>query len=152
MINALFLYRAAEDYARVQNGEDRRQHGSASLLRALSDSKGTEVDIPTVLQNAFFTNFPRLAEQAETLLALPQISPLDRSTAENFLSDFYKPSNAPYNYDFFLLSKHALSKVYERYVTLMDHDPEAERQTYFIPLCHWKRKLGRRELPTLFSS
>jgi type I restriction-modification system DNA methylase subunit len=48
------------------------------------------------------------------------------------LGDFYRPSFSAYDFNFALMSKHALSRIYERYVTLLEFD-EDDRQLSFIP-------------------
>jgi len=48
------------------------------------------------------------------------------------LASFYKSRNIPYPYDFAIMSKHALSRIYEHYVSLLRFDEE-DQQLYFIP-------------------
>jgi SAM-dependent methyltransferase len=51
--------------------------------------------------------------------ALSVFDTLTRETIQALLSDFYQNRFAPYSYDFSLISKHALSRIYEHYVSLL---------------------------------
>ena len=48
------------------------------------------------------------------------------------MRDFYAPRESPYEFDFALMSKHALSRIYERYVTLLQQDETSVDQLSFI--------------------
>ncbi|TET12539.1 MAG: SAM-dependent DNA methyltransferase, partial [Candidatus Thorarchaeota archaeon] len=52
---------------------------------------------------------------------------MDRETVSALLSDFYRNKYVPYEYDFSLMSKHALSRIYERYVSILrlEESPQA---------------------------
>lgn len=58
---------------------------------------------------------------------------MDLSTAIDLTRDFYRPVAAEYPFNFALMSKHALSKIYERYVAILDFDEEKSRQTSLFP-------------------
>jgi methylase of polypeptide subunit release factors len=51
---------------------------------------------------------------------------LDRDTVHSLLFEFYENRFAPYRYDFAVISKHALSRVYEQYVSLLRQDDSAQ--------------------------
>jgi type I restriction-modification system DNA methylase subunit len=54
-------------------------------------------------------------------------SNLDFIDAYQLISDFYNNKYAPYyNYDFSLISKHALSNIYEHYVTLLRYEESSQ--------------------------
>jgi transposase len=58
---------------------------------------------------------------------------VDRATAINLFRDFYAPRDAPYDFNFALMSKHALSRIYERYVALLRPESNADaEQLHFI--------------------
>jgi hypothetical protein len=50
---------------------------------------------------------------------LRKFDDLDRGTVFALLHDFYRNRYAPYEFDFSLMSKHALSRIYEHYVSLL---------------------------------
>lgn len=82
------------------------------LLRSIA-KLGLDVDISK------FVNMEKLS---------PFVS-VDTGTALNLFRDFYRSSGSPYNFNFALLSKHALSRIYERYVALFEESTEPDRQT-----------------------
>jgi type I restriction-modification system DNA methylase subunit len=51
---------------------------------------------------------------------------LDRDIVQSLLFDFYNNRFAPYRYDFAVISKHALSRIYEQYVSLLRQDDSAQ--------------------------
>jgi len=60
---------------------------------------------------------PRIALGSPRLLsAFDSLSP---ETAIALLAEFYENSSAPYPYDFSVISKHALSRIYEHYVSIL---------------------------------
>jgi type I restriction-modification system DNA methylase subunit len=70
-----------------------------------------------------------------SLLDWERIAVFDRVEDENLralLSDFYHNRSIPYRYDFSVMSKHALSRIYERYVSLL-HFRGPGAQLQFFP-------------------
>lgn len=55
---------------------------------------------------------------------------LDSDTVRQLLADFYMNRFSPYCYDFSLISKHALSRIYEHYVSIL-RNPENEQLRLF---------------------
>ena len=128
LFNAIIFVRAAEDHCRrfdvpgLAQGDlyssqallETWQSGTLSLrevvLRNLERFIGG--DIPDYLIN-------------ETLLST--FDDLDRQTTYALLADFYHNKYAPYEYDFSLMSKHALSRIYEHYVSVLrpEESPQA---------------------------
>ena len=66
---------------------------------------------------------------------------------------FYRHNSVPYDYDFSVMSKHALSKLYERYVAVMQH-AEAVQVSMFpsIPEESWNKQLGGIYTPQYIAS
>jgi hypothetical protein len=64
--------------------------------------------------------------------ALDVFDHVDRATAQDFVRDFYAPREAPYDFNFALMSKHALSRIYERYVSLLVQEDEEAEQLSFV--------------------
>lgn len=126
LFNSLVFVRALEDQRRrlAINTDDlllsrwREENGPANLRTLLGavvrDVAGP--DIPEFLfREADLNVFDRL----------------DRDTVHTLLSEFYENRFAPYRYDFAVISKHALSRIYEQYVSLLRQDESA--QLSFLP-------------------
>jgi hypothetical protein len=121
LFNALVFVRALEDQRRrvTPNGEDlllerwRGESAPANVRTLLSgvirDSVGTDVPV-FLFREADLDAFDRL----------------DRDTVQSLLFDFYENRFAPYRYDFAVISKHALSRIYEQYVSLLRQDESAQ--------------------------
>ena len=62
--------------------------------------------------------------------ALEVFDSLDDPTKGEIFSDFYQNGFAPYRYDFSIITKHALSRIYERYITLLA-ERDSEQLTLF---------------------
>jgi methylase of polypeptide subunit release factors len=59
---------------------------------------------------------------------------LDAPTVRELVEDFYRNRYEPYfGYDFAMMSKHALSRIYEHYVSLLRHDG-GDQRSFFPPL------------------
>lgn len=115
LFNAIIFVRAVEDFRKLSYpstdqvlvSEWRGLHGQDTKLseiikiclqKFLNGGKGTEIVNQKHLQ--VFDNL-----SAETVLTL--------------LEDFYRIRRTPYQYNFALMSKHALSRIYEHYVSLL---------------------------------
>ena len=63
--------------------------------------------------------------------------------ATALLMDFYNNRFAPYSYDFSIMSKHALSRIYEHYTALL-HVAESAQMTFFarLPEEEWNKRHG----------
>jgi len=72
-----------------------------------------------VLHDSVGTNVPEFLFREADLEAFDR---LDRDTVQSLLFDFYENRFAPYRYDFAVISKHALSRIYEQYVSLLRQD------------------------------
>jgi hypothetical protein len=115
LFNALIFVRGCED-----RHMDRPHRDARSLMNVLKSTGGEVVDFRHVLTTALqhsgvdqplskFVNADHLAPFLE----------IDRVTALNLCNDFYAPRDAAYDFNFALMSKHALSRIYERYVSLL---------------------------------
>jgi hypothetical protein len=124
LFNAIFFVRALED----------DQH-RASLFpsRSLRQTVATE-DTPT-LRLAIQHSLREVTRQEMPaglidFSLLGAFDNLDVSTQLELVTDFYVNRFAPYPYDFSLMSKHALSRIYERYISLLR--PVATSQRTFF--------------------
>ena len=68
---------------------------------------------------------------------------LDRETVKYLFLDFYKNKFAPYQYDFSLISKHAISNIYEHYISMLKQE-ESPQYTLFpdLPNETYNREFG----------
>lgn len=126
LFNAILFARAVEDYRRVSPGQ------GARLLEAWANAQngqslGEVVD--GVMRTLIHRGPPEWLLDREKLTAFKE---LDRDTVSALLGDFYRNRFAPYEYDFSIMSKHALSRIYEHYSTLLHVQESA--QTSFFPI------------------
>ncbi len=68
---------------------------------------------------------------------------IDRSTFSLFFHDFYRGRGLPYTYDFSLITKHALSRIYESYVSIL-REKASPQLTLFkeLPEEQFNKELG----------
>lgn len=115
LFNGLILIRAVEDNKRWERPNVKRilfdcwanLHKPRTILSCIRKCfRLLECKVPkSLLQEDKIGSFNSLSE--ETILQL--------------FGDFYKHRYIPYEYDFSLISKHALSKIYEHYVSILQH-------------------------------
>src|ERR1017187_1156499 len=134
LFNTLIFIRAAEDDA-IRRTLPPANGLALSLYNLCAD------EIP-LWSNKPFTN--RLLESLQQHIkeALPSyvfdanrlaiFNKLDPRTVRAMVGDFYQNKYAPYRYDFSLMSKHALSRIYEHYVTLL-REKNDDHQLHFLP-------------------
>ncbi len=122
---------------------------SVILIRALEDYHGRDARRPFVslrqrLQEGELRISQLLTESVETLAGaslpnelfdvskLREFDRLDSATTREFIGDFYRNRFEPYfDYDFAMMSKHALSRIYEHYVSLLRFDDNNGQQSFF---------------------
>ncbi|NQU23449.1 MAG: SAM-dependent DNA methyltransferase [Candidatus Nealsonbacteria bacterium] len=126
LFNTIFFVRALEDDRRNRNG-----NSTSTLLNAV------EAHPETPLHKLLVSFLEQLAGQStpEGLLDIASLRVFDSlgtETALELLSDFYENRFAPYAYDFSLMSKHALSRIYERYISIL-RPVDVIQQTLFGP-------------------
>jgi len=146
LFNAVIFARAAEDHARATRGhvESDGRAFSARLLPEIFE-RTANLTLRSVLGEALATltsgGIPASVVDLDALAVFDGLSPL---TASEFLDDFYRNRYARYfEYDFSLMSKHALSRIYERYVSVL-RIPQTRQTTLFPPLAqeHLERSYG----------
>lgn len=128
LFNGIILMRAVEDHTRA------RRHGEGKILRGVVENAK---DAPC---SEFFRIAMReLKLDARTKLVrdvlkeLEYFDKVDGQTWVELVNDFYSSKYAPYNYDFSLISKQALSRVYEKYVSVLRLE-QTDQLTLFVPL------------------
>jgi hypothetical protein len=131
LFNAILFVRAAEDHKLTAEA---LAPASRLLPRIASDSGGarglTVRDvIAATLENLAVRNIPSGLVELD---ALTTFDTLDAGLVVELFEDFYRNRFTPYyEYDFSLISKHALSRIYEHYVSIL-RVPNTE-QLSFLP-------------------
>ena len=137
LFNAIILARAVEDF---------HSRGAAmvpriSLLDLVSnrDISLAEAVEQSILARTRFGITPKLFDRS----ALEPFDGLAQSNREALVKAFYRHEAVPYDYDFSVMSKHALSKIYERYIAVMQNE-EAVQVSMFPSVQEesWSRQLG----------
>jgi len=128
LFNAIIFVRAVEDHQR------RLQEGvSRVLLDEFGNSATEERNLRLILGNVLHRyingRLPKNLFDPERLRVFDDLNP---DLAYDLLSHFYKSLRVPYAYDFAIMSKHALSRIYEHYVSLLSFE-EKSPQLSFVP-------------------
>jgi type I restriction-modification system DNA methylase subunit len=129
LFNAIFFIRACEDYFSATTGET-----PPSLIERIGYRTTGPGDLPKILRDAF--DDYRLENGKNGIIDFGRMQifrDVSVSLCRDFIKDFYRSKNGPYPFNFALMSKHALSRIYERYVTEMRYTEETERQYSFLP-------------------
>ncbi len=128
LFNAIIFVRAIEDHYRITNASS-----SISLLERWCN-KSSQKELRPILLEALRSY--KAGSGASSLLTLDRLEPfekLDASIIESLIKDFYKVKRTPYEYNFALMSRHALSRIYEKYVALLRQEkrPNKNEHTLF---------------------
>lgn len=137
LFNAIILARAVEDFqlriGTAPNGGtllERVTTGGASVRQAIEELMLDLTGKP--VSDALFNRS-----------ALENFDDLPPESRIHLVEDFYRHKAVPYDYDFSVMSKYALSKIYERYVAIMRE--ESAFQIALLPSPRderWNRELG----------
>ena len=85
--------------------------------------------------------------------ALEPFQQLSKSMCTEIVNAFYGHPAVPYEYDFSVMSKHALSKIYERYVAVMQLDEPVQFSMFpSEPEEAWNKRLGGIYTPQYIAS
>ena len=133
LFNAIIFVRAAED-------DYQRQHATNYMERGETQQTAREIwasGTPT-LGETLVESLKRFADESvPTFLVntsrLSAFDDLDRQTVTALLANFYRNKYAPYDYDFSLMSKHALSRIYEHYVSILHLEESAQKSLPLFP-------------------
>jgi methylase of polypeptide subunit release factors len=148
LFNAIIFVRAVEDhYWRLGAGGVADQHETDSsrvLLRAWGATSTLTLRevILQHLERFIGGEIPAYVINEEQLYVFDD---LDRQTVYALFSDFYRSKYVPYEYDFSLMSKHALSRIYERYVSILhlEESPQATLPLFpRLPEEEWNKAYG----------
>ena len=147
LFNALILARAVEDF--------QRRVGAVSAQVSLRDRVTTRNDtISQAIQTLVLdvTGKP-VSDMLFNRSALESFDSLPSESRMELVEAFYRHRSVPYDYDFSVMSKYALSKLYERYVAVMRE--EASFQITMLPSTRdegWNKKLGGIYTPQFIAS
>lgn len=127
--NSIIFLRAIEDYnySNTQNGFLKN-----GLNRILDKNNGVNY---TQILKIFLTEH-QLTDVSETILNpknLIVFNGLGGKTLYQLFQDFYRNSDSNYEYDFSIMSKHALSRLYEKYVSILEVK-ESEQLSFLTPI------------------
>ncbi len=118
LFNAIIFIRGCED-----RDLERPPGVSRLLLQAISETDDKVLNLAQVLASTLQkTGVGDRLSEFVSIDALKPFNFVDRTTALNLFRDFYAPRDAPYDFNFSLMSKHALSRIYERYVVMLRSD------------------------------
>jgi len=137
LFNSLIFVRAVEDQKR-----SRDMNTDRILINCWGELRRPKT-ILSCLRKCFRqlkTPFPKTLLDENRLRTFKSLS---GETVLQLFNDFYKNRFIPYEYDFSLISKHALSKIYEHYVSLLQKE-ESPQLTFFpqMPKEVRNKKLG----------
>jgi type I restriction-modification system DNA methylase subunit len=130
LFNAIIFVRALEDYHTHRTGENAQQ-----LIECWFEQRAKGGDLTELLTNRLKAlNVEEFPNDLLDKQKLKVFHKLDFETISRLLRDFYNNRFAPiYQYDFSLMSKHALSRIYEHYVSLL-RTKDSPQQTFFPDL------------------
>lgn len=120
LFNGIIFSRAVEDHSRYRNGSI-----SQILLHELDDGGTLREIIKRSLTQLLQKGIRKELFDGDKLTIFDK---LDSNTLRALFYDFYYNRHAPpYNYDFSLISKHALSRIYEHYSSILfvEKSPQA---------------------------
>jgi methylase of polypeptide subunit release factors len=118
LFNAIIFIRAAEDHRR-HLGQSFHESGLLADLAYSEDPTRLSARqlVETALEQLALTAVPANLIEFDTLAAFQSLEP---RLLQELVSDFYQNRFARfYEYDFSLISKHALSRIYEHYVSIL---------------------------------
>ncbi len=148
LFNAIIFTRAVEDnYHRTSPIRSQSSRSTRTLLASWSEPKELgeplRVALRSILEDLIKRSVPDYLLDDNKLRVFDN---LPRSTVHALLTDFYRNKYASYyTYDFSLISKHALSRIYEQYVTVLRHEePDQPPLLLFsqLPNERWEKSFG----------
>jgi len=139
LFNGILFTRTMEDHhRRIEPSPTQVLLEEWSKVR---DSEGSlRVALKSSLKRFIGEKIPKELLDEEKLAVFDN---LDSSTVHSLLLDFYHNRFAPYPYDFSVMSKHALSRIYEHYTALL-HLEESAQMAFLprLPEEEWNKRHG----------
>ena len=139
LFNAIIFARAVEDSSRsskLRSGNN--DLPSRYLLHVWENLRKEVAGVKPTIETVVFKTVKDLLGNEEIpdyLVAKERLitfQNLDDSVVWNLLSSFYSSDSIPYKYDFSIMSKHALSRIYEQYVSVLKvvEPPETKQLSF----------------------
>ena len=127
LFNAIIFVRAVEDHYKLKHGNN----GEALVEKWHNSCNKDLRDVFKACLRSY-----KAGQGASSLLSIERLKAfdsIDPSTIETLFGDFYKIKRTPYAYNFALMSRHALSRIYEKYVALLqqEDDVKTKEKTLF---------------------
>ena len=147
LFNAIILARAVEDF----HSRTRNDPAGATLADMAADGG---LSIADAISQAIVEHTG--SKVSQDLFDHSVLAPFDALSADSrtaLIRAFYRHDAVPYPYDFSVMSKHALSRIYERYVAVMQQ--EESIQFSLFPAAHeeaWNKQLGGIYTPQYIAS
>ena len=149
LFNAIILARAVEDF-------DTKLGIQSAITSLLERVKIPSISIGDAIEQLISERTgskvtPKLFDRS----VLKPFDHLSMSSRVRLVEGFYRHDAVPYDYDFSVMSKYALSKLYERYVSVM-RDEESVQVPMFpsthAPEEEWNKQLGGVYTPQYIAS
>lgn len=146
LFNAIIFARAVEDFHAGASDESR--------FGSLRDHVAGQLTITEAIEQSIIE---RTGSAVSTSLfdrsALQPFQRLSKGMCAELVNAFYGHPAVPYDYDFSVMSKHALSKIYERYVAVMKlNEPVQFSMFPSEPEEAWNKRLGGIYTPQYIAS
>jgi hypothetical protein len=122
LFNALIFVRGCED-----RNLDQLPGATRALLITLDDRRKDYINILDVLRESLaHAGIVNPLSDFVDEGALAPFSAMDFATAHNLFRELYAPKDSAYEFNFALMSKHALSRICEKYVALLRSDDSTD--------------------------
>lgn len=139
LFNAIIFARAVEDSYRTskqRSGENNLPN--RYLLHVWKGLRNEEEVVEPTIETVIFKAVENLLGDEEIpdyLVAKERLATfqnLDNSVVWSLINSFYGSESIPYEYDFSIMSKHALSRIYEQYVSVLKvvEPPETKQLSF----------------------
>jgi type I restriction-modification system DNA methylase subunit len=122
LFNAIIFTRAVEDnFRRLHPSRAEEFSNSQALFENVIQDSGEQRTVrESIFKTLEYFEQREIPQHLINASLLSTFDGLDVQTLQALLRDFYRIKYAkPYEYDFSLISKHALSRIYERYTSLL---------------------------------
>ena len=129
LFNSIIFTRAAEDHQKKITGVE---------SKLLLDNIRSVTQVNRTIKNIIYDSLSQfidgeIPEYIFDPIRLESFNNLSESLIFDLFLSFYKSRSVPYGYDFAVMSKHALTRIYEKYVALLSFD-ELNNQLSFFPI------------------
>jgi len=118
LFNTIMFVRALEDHSKRLRGAQ-----GDILIECYEKAlhKKNKLDLSEILITSIskFTSIASVKKFFD-LEKLRTFDKINKATVYELLSSFYQSTGIPYRYDFSIMSKHALSRIYEHYVSILN--------------------------------